>query len=80
MVIIVSSPFRELLAYDLPTECLSIPHCRISDSKRMSYLSTNVIEKEFIELDSYYIMYYCPIKTHIEMNGVTLESTLAHMC
>ena len=50
-------------------ECLAISHCRVSDGKRMSYLSTNVIGKEFIELDSYCLKYYYPIKTHIEMNG-----------
>ena len=25
--------------------------------------------KEFLELGSYYIVYYCPVDTHIEMNG-----------
>ena len=50
-------------------ECLSIPHCRVSNGKRRSYLSANVLGKEFIEFDSYCIMYYCPIKKHIEMNG-----------
>jgi hypothetical protein len=56
--------------------CLAIYHCRVSDSKRRSYLSTNVIGKEFIELDSYCIKYYYPIKTHIEMNG---DYTQAHL-
>ncbi len=50
-------------------ECLSIPQRRVSKGKRRSYLSTNEIGKEFIELDSYCIVYYCPINTHIEMNG-----------
>jgi hypothetical protein len=50
-------------------ECLAISHYRVSNGKRRSYLSTNVIGKEFIELDSYYLKYYYPIETHIEMNG-----------
>ena len=57
-------------------ECLAISHCGVRDGKRRSYLSTNVIGKEFIELDSYCIMYYYPIKTHIEMNG---DYTRAHL-
>ena len=61
-------------------ECLAISHCRVSNSKRRSYLSASVIGKEFIELDSYCLKYYYPIITHIEMNGDYTEATLAHMC
>jgi hypothetical protein len=57
-------------------KCLAIYHCRVSNGKRRSYLSTNVIGKEFIELDSYCIKYYYPIKTHIETNG---DYTRAHL-
>ncbi len=49
--------------------CQAIYHCRVSDGKRRSYLSTKGIGKEFIELDPYCLEYYYPIKTHIEMNG-----------
>ena len=50
-------------------EYLAISHWRVNNSKRGSYLSANVVGKEFIELDSYCFMYYYPIITHIEMNG-----------
>jgi len=57
--------------------CLAIYHCRVSDGKRRSYSSTNVIGKEFIELDSYCIKYYYPIKTHIEMNGYYTQAHIS---
>ncbi len=49
---------------------------RDSNSKRRSYSNTNAMGKEFLELDSYCIVYYCPINTHIEMNG---EYTQAYL-